>query len=71
MVTDDLETIKGFHPHDFLTSLDVHAIFKGENHHAVVFHVHGVNFIAIDVGDHCGSLLNHWHVNVIGYCADV
>ena len=71
MVSDNLESVKGYHPHDFLTRFDVHAVFKWKNHHAVVLHVHGVNFISIKVGDHGGSLFDHWNVNVIGDCSHV
>ena len=71
MVTNDLVSAKGFHPHDFFTGFDVHLGLQGENHHGVVSHVHGVDFLAFDVRHHGRALLDHGHVDAVRDRTDV
>ena len=74
VVSDDDVAAKGLLPHDFATRYDVHLGFRrrhGEDHHRVVTVVHGVDFVALDVRDGGGALLDHGDVDGIGYRADV
>ena len=71
MISDDLESVKGFHPHDLLSGFDVEAVFHGEDHHRVVAHVHGVHFVAFHVGHHRGALFDHGDVDAVRHGADV
>jgi len=71
VVADDLVATKSFHPHDLFTGLDVELGFHGQDHHGVVAHVHGVHFVAFEMGHHGRALFDHGNVDAVGHGADV
>ena len=70
-ISNDFVSAKRFHVEDFTAWLNVHALVEGEDHHGMVFHVHGVDFITVDVSYHCLALFDHWDVNAVGHRANV
>ena len=71
MVPADLVATHGFHPLDLAAGLEVHAPLDGEDEGLVGLVVHGMNLVALEVGDDGRTLLDDRYVDGVSHRSNV